>query len=208
MPQNNDNSPAGPGAIEDAQIAPNPLLQGASVYEYITLRNPLPVEFVGKVAITMPVNAPVRIGQDNSGGQVTLSESDVLRNYGLTLKNKDHTGRVNIVNRVHIPAGKTINLLGNEAQVVCFQLVSEIMQRAGQRLMLADPHARNVVEQQVIVGRSSVNDILDGKGPIAVQEQLRGAVDDLNNKQVVTDESEFPDLNIKPTRQLRKTVGK
>lgn len=190
---NLSNAPAGPGAQEDVQIAPKPLLEGASEYEYVTILNPLSVDFYGKVAITRPANVPFEVGKDASGGQVTLNESDVLRNYGLNLKNKDHMARINVINRVHIPAGKTLNLLGNEAQVVCRQLVNEIMQREGKRLMLADPHQRSLVEQRIVLSRRSVNDIL-GEGPMAVQEQLSGAVDKLNTENKPDDTTEFPDL--------------
>lgn len=209
-PQANlSNAPAGPGAQEDVQIAPKPLLEGASEYEYVTILNPLSVDFYAKVAVTRPANVPFEVGKDMSGGQVTLNESDVMRNYGLNLKNKDHMARVNVINRVHIPAGKTLNLLGNEAQVVCRQLVTEIMQREGKRLMLADPHQRNLVEQRIVLSRRSVNDIL-GDGPMAVQEQLSGAVEKLNKESTSDDTTEFPDLTSAATRAattLRDNTG-
>lgn len=211
-PQANlSNAPAGPGAQEDIQIAPKPLLEGASEYEYVTILNPLSVDFYAKVAITRPANVPFEVGKDASGGQVTMNESDVMRNYGLNLKNKDHMARVNVINRVHVPAGKTLNLLGNEAQVVCRQLVTEIMQREGKRLMLADPHQRNLVEQRIVLSRRSVNDIL-GAGPMMVQEQLSGAVDKLNTVEDAkyNDTTEFPDLTSAANRAattLADTTG-
>lgn len=199
MQPNLSNAPAGPGAIEEAQVAPKPVLEGANEYEYVTILNPLSVDFYAKVAITRPANMPMEIRNDGSGGQMTLSEQDVQRNYGLNLRNKDHVGRVNIINRVHIPAGKTINLLGNEAQVVARQLVTEIMQRENKRLMLADAYQRNLVEQRIVLSRRSVNDILDGNGPVQVQEQLQDAVTNLNTAQeLITDEPAFPELTVAP----------
>lgn len=208
QPQTNlSNAPAGPGAIEETTVAPKSVLDGASEYEYVTILNPLSVDFYAKVAITRPVNAPLEVRDDGSGGQMTLSESDIQRNYGLNLRNKDHVGRVNIINRVHIPAGKTINLLGNEAQVVCRQIVNEILQREGKKLMLADPHQRRLVEDRIVLSRRSVNDLMDGSGPMAVQEQLQGAVDGLNAKQeMITDEQEFPELT-KPSEPTTRVTG-
>lgn len=185
---------AGPGVEIDQGSAPKPVLEGASEYEYVTILNPLSVDFWGKVAITRPVNAPINISDDGSGGQMTLNEADVRRNYGLNLRNKDHIGRVNVINRVCIPAGQTINVLGSEAQVIVRQLVTEILSREGKKLMLADPFQRHEVEQRVVLSRRSVNDLMDGSGPMAVQEQLRGAVDKLNVEEKMIDEPAFPDL--------------
>lgn len=192
---------AGPGAFEEQQIAPKPVLEGANEYEYVTILNPLTVDFWGKVAVTRPVNAPIQISDDGSGGQMTLSEEDVRRNYGLNLRNKDHMGRVNVINRVCIPAGKTINILGSEAQVIVRQLVTEILARENKRLMLADPFQRHQVEQRIVLSRRSVNDLMDGSGPLAVQEQLQGVVDKLNiTQEKLVDEPEFPDLRAAASR--------
>lgn len=192
--QLNSTAPAGPGAIENNDIAPEPMLLGASEYEYVTLLNPLSVDFVGVVGVTRPINVPFQVRKDGITQTVTNSESDIIRNYGLDLKNKDHLGKANITNRVTIPSGKTINLLGNEAQVVCTQLVNEIMQREGNSLMLADAYQRSLVEARVIISRRGMNELLD-RSPTSVQEQLRGAVDSLNQQEVIPSvEPEFPSL--------------
>lgn len=200
-PSNVPPRAAGPGAIEDKGIAPKPLLEGASEYEYVTLLNPLPVDFVGVVGITRAANMPFQVRHDAVTQPFTTSEDDVVRNYGLNLKNRDHVGRINIQNKVTIPAGKTINLLGNEAQVICKQLVNEMMQREKKSLLLADPHARHEVEERVVLSRRSVNDIL-GRGPMTVEQQLRDAVSDTNQDKKVEDE--FPTVtNPQPTTQPR-----
>jgi hypothetical protein len=167
------------------------MLEGASEYEYVTILNPLSVDFVGMVGTTRQANTPFTIHNPTTS---TRSESDVVRNYGLDLKNPSHTGRINIVNRVPIPSGKTINLLGNEAQVVVRQLVTEILAREGKKLHIADPTARHEVEKRIIITRRNVNDIL-GSGPINVQDQLKDAVDSLNAQEAPS-EPEFPTLSI------------
>lgn len=197
MPQPlNSNAPAGPGAIVQSDIAPDPLLQGASEYEYVTLLNPMSVDFYGVVGVTRPVDVPFQVRKDSYTSTVTDNETDVRRNYGLNLKNKDHVGKANITNTIMIPSGKTVNLLGNEAQVICRQLVNEIMQREGNRLMLADAYQRSLVEARVVISRRSINEML-GRGPMSVQEQLQTAVNDLNQQQQVVDaaEPEFPSVN-------------
>lgn len=185
-PDDYDIKPAGPGSQEATGDAPEPLLQGASEYEYVEILNPLSVIFIGQFGVTKPANSPARIGVSQEAPGVSRTEEDVRRNYGLDLRNPDHRGSVNIVNKVEIPSGKTIRLLGNEAQVIVRQLVTEIMQRRGQRLLLSDPFARNKIEKDVIIARGNLKDVL-GTQPISVQEQLQEAV-----KSIGDDDEAFP----------------
>lgn len=189
------NNTAGPGAIIEQGEAPKPLLEGASEYEYVTVLNPLSVDFVGLVGVSRPANMPFQIRKDGMTSTVTENEQDMVRNYGMSLKNKDHTGRISVQNRVVIPSGKTVNLLGNEAQVIVSQLVDEIMQRRRQNLLLADPNARRNVEEEVVISRRGVNDLL-GRGPITVQEQLRDAVEATNQED--NRGPEFPEISTTP----------
>lgn len=188
----NDTRAAGPGAIEDAALDVKPLLEGASEYEYVEILNPLSVPFVAKFGVTRAVRGDIRIVTNRETPTVTNDENDIRRNYGLDLRNKDHTGKANIVNRVTIDPGHTIRVLGNEAQVIVNQLVTEIMQRRGKRLQLADPTQRNIVEQEIIRRRDSVESIL-GRSPMSVQDQLHDVVNSSNGQQEV----EFPDATIK-----------
>lgn len=186
----NDDRPAGPGAIEVAGEAPNPILQGYSEYEYVEILNPLSVTFIGQFGITKPANAPVRISISPDAPGVSRTEQDIRTNYGLDLHNPDHRGSVNIINKVSIPSGKTVKLLGNEAQVVVNQLVTEIMQRKGQRLLLADPFARSLVEADVIISKGSVSDLMDNR-PVTVHDQLQEVVDNIGDN----NEQAFPGIN-------------
>lgn len=183
--ENNDELMVGPGAIVDKGEAPLPLLYGASQYEWVEILNPLSRPFGGTFGMTRPINAPVNITHVNGQG-VTRTEDDVRRNYGLDLRNPDHQARTDIVNRVTIPSGKTVILLGNEAQVIIRQLVNTIMQLEGHSLLMADPHARREVEERVIIARGNAAERL-GQAPMSVNEQLQAVKEE-------TREPEFPEL--------------
>jgi hypothetical protein len=156
-------SVVGPGAVQDTGIAPTPMLDGVTEFEYITLLNPLSDDFAVRVAQDIPVNLPFNIGRDMSGktSQTTLTERDAATTYGLSLKNPDFIGRKHIVNDTIIRAGHTINLKGNEAQVAIRQLVNEILQREGKQRLMADPALRHEVEQRIIVSRGSIQELMD-----------------------------------------------
>lgn len=194
---------AGPGAIVEQGIAPDPILQGASEYEVVTVFNPLPVDFIGQVGQSKPVNMPFEIRKDGFTQTISNDENAVRNNYGLNLKNADHPSRLPIVNRILIPSGQTRKLLGNEAQVVVRQLVTEIMQREGKRLMLADPTARYEVEKRIVRGRSTVEDEI-GSAPQSVQSQIRESVNKLNEQH---NEQEFPGLTNQTTTSSDLTSG-
>lgn len=149
----------GPGAQQDAATDVKPLLEGASEYEYVTILNPLTDDFAIRVAQDVPVNMPMDI---RSGTATTQSASDVRNNYGLDLKNPDFQGRKHIENNTVIKAGGTINLKGSEAQVAVRQLVNEILQREGNKRLMADPSLRREVEERIVSGRGSMQDIMDG----------------------------------------------
>lgn len=180
------NRAAGPGAIEQATLDVEPMLNNASEYEYVEILNPLPVDFIAKFATTRPVRGDITIVNNPNTPTSTETEADIRRNYGLDLRNKDHMGKANIVSKVTIPSGQTIRVLGNEAQVIVNQLTTEIMQRRGKQLMLADPTQRNLVEQEIVKNRNTVESIL-GSQPISIQDQLQAAVS--------KPEEEFPGIN-------------
>lgn len=184
----NDNKAVGPGAIQEQGVAPDPLLQGATEFEVVGIFNPLPEDFIGQVGQTKPVNTPFEIRKDGMTSTITNSENDVRTNYGLNLKNPDHQGRMPIVNYVRIPSGKTLAILGNEAQVIVRQLVNEIMQREKRSLMLADPTARHEVEQRIVRYRRPIGEVLDGVQ--SVGSQIREGVGRINDQ----NEQEFPGL--------------
>lgn len=183
----------GPGAEQRVAENPKATLDGASEYEYVTLLNPLTDDFAVRVAQDVPVNLPFNIGKDATGrvSQVTNTEQDAKQVYGLNLKNPDFQGRKHIVNDVVIKAGQTINLKGNEAQVAVRQLVNEILQREGNKRMLADPHVRLEVEGRIIQKRGSIQELMDGN----VQTPRTQIDEAINQSNEVNNEPEFPGLS-------------
>lgn len=202
MEENNMRA-AGPGSIEESGVAPKPLLEGATEYEVVTVFNPLAVSFIGMVGQSKPVSMPFEVRKDGITQTVSNDERSVLSNYGLNLKNQDHPSLMPIVNRVEIPSGQTRKLLGNEAQVIVRQLVNEILQREGKRLMLADPTARHEVELRIVRGRQSVEEAI-GSNPLSVQTQIREGMNKLNEQE---NETEFPDLQSTPASEEPHSTG-
>ena len=188
-----DTRPIGPGSKPEQGENPPPMLEGASEYEYVEIYNPLSVNFVGQFGVTRPNNqAPVRISSSPDAPGISRSEEDVRRNYGLDLRNPDHRGITNIINKVEIPSGQTRTVLGNEAQVIVNQLVTAILQKQGKQLLLADPSARHEIEAMVIRSRGFVQDRLGAQRPVTIQEQLHNEVkkiDEVQNEQAFPDQS-------------------
>lgn len=186
-------SVVGPGANIRSEITPDPILQGASEYEYVTILNPLSDDFQVQVAQDVPINAPFEIRKDNSGrtSVATTDERMATINYGLNLKNPDHASRKQIFNTAIIPAGQTMNFKGNDAQVVIRQLVNEIMQRNGKARFLHDPIAREEVEKTVVMSRGSVQELMDNN-IVSQQQQINHAITASNT--AIQPETEFAGL--------------
>lgn len=146
----------GAGTIGQEEIAPRPALEGASEYEYVTLTNPLPFKFKGKVAQSRPVNAPIRIV---NGAERGVDEAS-LKQAGLDLRNADHPSNAHVVNIIEIESGASINLRGDEAQVIIRQLVNELMAYEGQTLRIGNAAYRKSAEERIITGRKSIDDLL------------------------------------------------
>lgn len=176
----------GPGSLQQDTIAPKPMLEGASELEYITILNPLTDDFQVQVAQDVPVNVPFQLSAPTS---MVGDERDIVSQYGLQLKNPEHKARRPIYNTTIIPAGKTMNFKGSDAQVVVRQLVNEYLQREGKDRMLSDPTTRFEVERRIIIRRGSVQDILDERLTTPLQ-QVNEA---LNKSNEVTNEP-FPGL--------------
>lgn len=154
----------GPGAQPQKVDDPLPLLDRASEMEYVILLNPLSDDFAVRVAQDLPVNMPFNIGKDTSGkvSQLTHTEQDARQVYGLDLKNPDFKGRRHIQMDTVIKSGQTKVFKGNEAQTVIRQLTNEILQREGNKRLMADPNLRNEVEARIIQGRGPIQDLMDG----------------------------------------------
>lgn len=184
---------AGPGAEVEEIVHPSPTLEGASEYEYVTIKNPLEVGFAIKVAQSVPVNMPFEIHKDNVTSTVTNTEQDVRTVYGVSLKNPDFKSRKHVTNTTIIPAGGTINLKGDIAQVAVRQLTNEIMQRRNLNKFIADPTQRNIIEKEIIVARGSVQDLMDNNIK-SVREQTDEAIAKSNPKVEETNGEAFPEV--------------
>lgn len=182
----------GPGSQQQIATDLKPLLEGANEYEYVTVLNPLTDDFAVRVAQDIPVNMPVEIRDKTS---LIQSGNDVVRNYGLDLKNIDFKGRKHISIDTIIPAGQTRNFRGNEAQVAVRQIVNELMQREGNAKLLSDPTLRRQAEERVIQGRSSIQDIMDGNIQTP-RAQIDAAI--ARSNEVEDETTPFPGLNREP----------
>lgn len=177
----------GPGSAQEIDSSIRPLLDNASEYEFVTVLNPLTDDFAIRVAQDIPVNIPFDITKPTA---TTQSGGDVIRNYGLNLKNPDFSSRNHITNNVIIKSGQTLNLKGNEAQVAVRQIANELMQREGNGRLLSDPTLRREAEERIIISRGSIQDLMDNK-LVTPRDQLNAAIKESNE---VQDEQAFPGL--------------
>lgn len=175
----------GPGAQQPVTEDVKPLLADATEYEYITLLNPLSDDFAVRVSQDIPVNLPVQIR--NQTGLVQTG-NDVVRSYGLDLKNPEFQARKHVFSDTVIESGKTKRFKGNEAQVAVRQLVNEILQRRGKKRLMADPTLRREIEQEIIIDRGSIQDLMETQLQTP-RAQMDAAIAKSNE---VQDEPAFP----------------
>jgi hypothetical protein len=175
----------GPGAQQDITEDVPSLLEDATEFEYVTILNPLTDDFAVRVAQDIPMNLPVEIRAKTG---LVQSASDVVRSYGLDLKNPDFKSRKHVYNDTVIAAGHTKRFKGNEAKVAVRQLVNEVLQRRGNKRLMADPTLRRQVEEEIVVERGNVQDLMD----IQLQTQ-RSQIDvALARANEADDEQPFP----------------
>lgn len=177
----------GPGAIELQGEAPKPMLEGVTAYQYVEIFNPLSQDFRAQVGATKPANTPIKIYRDPVTQAATKTESDLQTNYGLGgFKNSEHRDNIHIGQPIEIKSGQTKRIPGNAAQVVVRQLTNEIMGREGNKELMADPFARNKVEQRIVRKIGNVDEFMEQ--PIqSVDQQLNQALENKNAEQ------EFPE---------------
>jgi hypothetical protein len=182
----------GPGSQQPVTEDVHPLLEGASEYEYVTILNPLSDDFAVRVAQDVPVNLPLQI---RKGTGLIQNGGDVVRNYGLDLKNPEFKARKSIFSDVIIKSGRTKTFKGSEAQVAVRQLVNEILQRRGQKRLMADPTLRRQVEEEIVQERGNMQSLMDEK-PRTPSAQIDAALTKLNEAE---DEQPFPTITNRPT---------
>jgi hypothetical protein len=180
------SSTIGPGAIQDTGANPKPMLEGMTDQDYVVILNPMTVDFMPKFAVTIPVNAPVRIG--NLQGDRKVSESEAIQRFGVPpLSNPDKSGNKHISHSVTIPANRTFTANGAQAQVIVKQLVTALIQRDDKLLFIADPHVRRKYEQMVIMRMGPMSDLMQA-APVSQEEQFNKVIEEQN-------EQEFPGIS-------------
>lgn len=177
----------GPGAIEENLVRPDPKLEGATQFEVIKLHNPLSDDFAVQVAQSLPVSLQYSV--NNSEGKTPLSESEISRTYGVNLRgpDQDRVSKKHVLNKTVIKAGQSLNFRGDVAQVAVRQLVNEIMQQRGLTKFMADPVQRSLVEEEIILARGSMEDLMNNNLQ-SVESQIEVALEKSN------EEASFPDL--------------
>lgn len=206
MDKNNELEPQtaiGPGTLTQEETTdPKSLLDGVGDTEYVELLNPLSVAFVAQAALTTNVTAPMHVGKTHEDAPgLTRSENDIRQIYGFDLRAQaQQSGKTHVLKRIPIESGKTIRLLGGEAQVVLRQLTTAVLQREGKNNLIANAHARREVEGRIVQSRGDLMSVL-GRSPLSVRDQLQSALDEVsespsnNVTQGDTYGPEFPGLN-------------
>lgn len=178
--QNVPQTAVGPGAIPQTAEQQPSLLDGVDSNEWVDLFNPLSVTFQAQIASSRPANIPVKVYQTPNLQSGIRTEGDLATQYGLTgFKNPNHPSNVHVPHIVEIASGQTRRFPGNEAQVVLRQLVGYVLQVEGKGLKLADPFERGNMEQRLIRGRGSMEDLMSST-PMSVQDQVKASIDQYN----------------------------
>jgi hypothetical protein len=180
-----DEQVIGPGSVQQSTYE-KPSLDGMGENYYAEILNPLTVTFRGKVASSRPKAVPFDVRISEMTPTVTRTEDDIRRNYGLDLKNADHTSVQHFTQTIDIPPGATIRLPGNEAQVIIRQLVNIMMDKRGQQILKGDSWARKQVENEIIIKTGTMDEFFTAQN-INVKEVLNR---DLNHD---AEEEPFPD---------------
>lgn len=179
-----DGLTIGPGTIEQTTHE-KPTLEGYDENYYAEILNPLSQTFVGRVASSRPSSSPFEVRVSSATPTITRNEDDVRRNYGLDLKNADHTAQKHYSQTISIPAGGTVRLPGNEAQVIIRQLVNVIMDKRDQHILKGDSWARKQVEDEIVLKIGTMDEFFTTQR-LNVKEVLNR---DLNNE---AEEQPFP----------------
>lgn len=168
----------GPGSNLQIAERMKPLVDGLDENYYVEILNPLSVDFMGRVSSSRPADRPLTVVTNKMTPTITQTEDDIRRNYGLNLKNNDHLSQVHFAQTVTIPAGKTIRLPGNEAQVIVRQLVNILMDKEGRKLFKGDSFARREIEDRVVIKQGTMSEFFTTQNV-----DIRGVInEDLHNE--------------------------
>jgi hypothetical protein len=120
-------------------------------------------------------------------GQVARSVSEVDTRYvdktieSLRLRNDSHPVMKHVTQTITLPQGKSMNLPGDVAQVIVYQLVNEIMGLRGHKATISDPDLRRGVEEEVIL---NTEDLRMQVSTLNIEDQLNKQIENLNRESI------------------------
>lgn len=187
------------GFTEEVEtVADKPILEGLGESVIVEIFNPLSDTFRAKFSRSLP-QAPNLSEQDRRVAEI--GGIDVRKDGGAV----GHTS----AQYIEIPAGKTLKLPGDIAQIVVRQMTTYIIQQRGNKSLVSDPAKRREVEEEVIVNYKSVlqNQVLKP------EEQFQKQLDEINNpesmdniKEVVAEQSFPTEVSNGPAPEIPKEV--
>ena len=169
--------------MEQNQEQPKSLLQDLRQHHIVQVHNVLTQDFTWPLARSINQLSP----------QYRDPHIDKLN-----LRNDSHPTMQHVIQRVTIPAGSTMNLPGDVAQVYVKHLVDEVLTKQGKKSLKGDPTLRREAEDLVI---NNIDDLRSQVQTMDIQEQLDKQLSDLNpgtlpEEHVVGNEQAFPGLSI------------
>lgn len=172
-----------------------PMLEGLGQDYVVKVFNPLSQAFRAKFARSI-------VGSPHMNA-IEMRHQQKMQELGIPVTKDGGSGLQHVVDYQVIPAGATINLPGDIAQVVVRQLVNTILQlrNAGTNSnQLADPYARQQTEKEVVINYKSIMETLNDENPADV---IRDRIAELNNPDGANieeqiDEQAFPDITPAP----------
>lgn len=168
MDNNYQGEVAGATLDGEIQAFDKATLDGIGESFVVEIFNPLSVAFRVKYSRSIPqAFAP------------TEQEKKAAELIGAPLSRPDSLSQT--VQYLLLEPGKTMRLPGNVAQVAVRQLVTEILQRRGQRNKLADGFARKGVEDEIVL---SVKPMMDWVNQPSPQTTFDNKLAELNNPSI------------------------
>lgn len=209
-----DEEVIGPGSLDQEQVDPPSMLESVGEYHFVTVLNPLSITFIGRAALTTNVSVDMPISQNHQNAPgLTKNENDIRQVYGFDLRAQaQQSGKTHIITNIPIASGQTVNLMGREAKVVVGQLVTALLQREGKKQLVANKHERRAAEDRIVRRIGNTQDLL-GDAPLSVQEQLKSALEQLDDNplknvtQTKGEQDEFPGLNQPSTTPAGTDTG-
>jgi hypothetical protein len=157
--------------MDQSQEEAKSLLVNLRQHHVVQVHNPLSDDFTWQVARSV-------VQYDQRYEDQTIS--------ALNMRNTSHPTMQHVTQKITIPAGSTMKLPGDVAQVVAKHLVDEIMNREGHKQTIGDPHLRKEVEERILL---NINDLRSKISTQSIADQLDQQIRDLNQEETVAEEA-------------------